>query len=459
MFPDKRATFNNDPESLKRFLGERAEFVAPVDPLLSKRLNSGTDVELTHSAYRTHIYRKEGLGGKVRALVSANDPGALNVAAPLTEELLLDPRVGSVTLFVSGLANKNLGEGLVIKNGFKEIHPVNVANEDGKARYSIYGGLQKVAGEDGFDVVFTTIGAKDDPGDALNYGGLGVRPFAVVDGWGGLNNVASANSRNLEISAVFCNDALAEQIIRHRTPGLKADIYSIGTPVLDGLEPNLAEQHRRNGRDKLKIGKDALAFLYLGDVGSDYKDMGVHPEINSQTLEKTFNGVRSFARMLSSRDVTFMFRPHPRNGSNQLMYDFLSEQESRMPANMRVVRALGSEGVSMNEAGYTADWIGSIVSTESSLAPQRGREGFFLAFEDPQGLGAEVLRKSYGQSIMDQLARSRGVNVIDTELALRTSMVDSLVRLGTLYHSISSSPTKTYTQRMVDIAFAFSSIA
>jgi len=353
-----------------------------------------------------------------RILLTVDNPGAYNAIAPLVSQLLADVRCSGMVVLTSGVAGSNFES--QFGRTFNQIR-------DGDKRV-IDDISEVVSGTNVPDIVIASLSNDNGPESIALYAGKSVfgakKIYVIFEAWMGLGSVFGKNKQNMDkIDGFFCNDELAKKIILNYLPQFEeGGIHVTGTPVLDSLEIDKANSYRQQIRDRFGIGEDVHSILYLGDVSADYKSMNgtFDPRINEKTLEKTVASIKQLALANPEKQYAVLLRPHPRDPNKEELYNILKLQD--LPPNVTFVDARSSI-LSINEATYSADTIVSILSTENNLAPLRGRESIFLAYEDA-GLGGDALKSMYNKEIIDLIASMPGVSVVSSREGFVKSIND-----------------------------------
>ncbi len=343
-----------------------------------------------------------------RVLLTINDPGAYNAIAPLIAQLSVEARCSGMVVLTSGVAGSDF-EGR-FGNIFTQVR-------DGDT-YVIDDINKAVSGTNVPDIIIASLSSINGPESIALYAGKSVfgakKTYVVFEAWTGLGSAFGKNKIDMDtIDGLFCNDELAKKILLHYLPQFEEQrVHVTGTPVLDSLEVDKADVYRNQVRDRFGIGEDVHSILYLGDVSADYKSMhGTYdPKINEKTFEKTIASIKQLALANPGKHYALLLRPHPRDPHKEDLYTIFKQQD--LPQNVTFVDA-GASVLSMNEAAYAADTIVSILSTENNLAPLRGRESIFLAYEDA-GLGGDALNSIYNKEITDLMASIPGVSVVSS---------------------------------------------
>lgn len=351
-------------------------------------------------------------------LLAANDPGAYNAIKPLISELLVDTRCRGMNVLTSGVASADFES--QYGRTFKQVRDSEKGAIDDIS--------ETLSGTNVPDIVLVALSSNNGPESIALYGGKSVfgakKMYVVFEAWTGMGSAFAKNRGNMDkVDGFFCNDELAKKIILNHLPEFEEDrVHVTGTPVLDSLEVDKADEYRHQIRERFGIGEDVHSILYLGDVSVDYKSMKgtFDPRINEKTFEKTIASVKELALASPKKQYAVLLRPHPRDPNKEELYDILKQHD--LPPNVMFVDARASV-LSINEATYASDTIVSILSTENNLAPLRGRKSIFLAYEDA-GLGGDALKSLYNKEIIDLIAATPGVSVASSGEGLVESIRD-----------------------------------
>lgn len=434
----------NEEEKI-RFLREHEKEILPVtgDSDALKAIRDHTDLPdsdsqgssaekiegiLEQFETKVFLYEKAGaLPGSKRVLIEAAEPLAFTLMSPVLARLREDPRCRAICLLTDNISGKKFVDTLGSEFTRIDDHAKPVFSE--------------IPGP--FDVAIVGVEPPNSPNSPLLFGAKSVfganRLYFVVSGWlgvGGTKLFDKDRMRSMEeIDGWFVNDDLAKKILLNRIPSIdEARVYSTGTPVTDGIGHENSEECRREGRKKLGLSDDTHAILYLGDISSAYQDIGYETDsrINEKTFAMTLDAVGRLASREGQKKFAVLYRPHPRDPNKE---EFLSIARTRVPENLSVISAeVGT--VTIEEAGYAADLVLSIVSTGNFLARLRGRNAVFLGY-DEKGLGKIVLSQVYGSDLLEIIKNTNGLSVV--------SSPDELVKY--LTWEVSVAPPKYDTEK------------
>jgi len=359
-----------------------------------------------------------------RVLLSSSDPLEFKTACALMDHLRQDRRcrgVGFLTDGVGGQDFKKVFKNQSGKTQFKSFKGDQVFGKDeddesyDRATPVLYDAL-KTAENSPYDVALVPLESSDTPSGSLLYSAKSTfgakKLYLIFDGWGGMTADSSfvKNFKKMdEIDGIMCNDELAQKILQHQLPEeLRSKILVTGTPVTDSLELDRAEEYAQNGRDRLNLKPEDIAVLFLGDISTYHKTNNqVNPRINEETFSQTLAAMIEVAQAQPEKKFSLLLRPHPRDPNKEELFA-LSQQS--LPENLKIITA-GRDEVSMQEAAYAADIITSIVSTESFLAPTRGKRGVFLGYKQ-SGLGGKVLEGLYGSDLVKSIDLAKNFDVV-----------------------------------------------
>lgn len=379
-----------------------------------------------------------------RVLVTMDIPGAYNAMSPLIAALLKNERCGAVEVLASGFARKEFEKRFGVS--FRQVR-----SESNSVLKDILSSVK----DRPIDVAFASVSAANGPESVALYGGksnFGAKKlFLVSDAWGMAGSTFSGMRENMdEIDGIFCNDELARRMILHHLPDFPEEkILSLGTPVLENLELEKADEYRHEMRQRWGLDENTLAVLYLGDISEDYKNPSwmADKEINEITFAKTLDAVITAARRNPKRNFALLLRPHPRDPNKKTLYHLVESNEH--PKNFLSRDASKDANTQINQAAYAADVIASIVSTENFLASRRGKKAVFLGYGE-KGLGGGVLKKIYGEEILSVIASGPDSRVVTSsdELAMHIETMRPAGATGKTKASNSS----YLTRNILDIA-------
>lgn len=386
---------------------EKKEFIEShlieVKPLLSEEENTllsneelSPDVLL--EKYKTKLFyheKKEANDMAESVLFSVNDPGAYNAVESLIRSLEEDSRCKGVGAIASGLARKNLE--VQFQGHLKEVSEEKDFLLEDIADFSQ---AKKI------DILVGTVSALNGPEGVVLYGGKSnfqaKKVFLIAEGWGTLGSqFSSGNSIRMdEIDAILCADEFSKKIFQRQLPELPKNLFEVvGSPVIDNLHVENPRNYTRESRQKLSLDENTIAFLYLGDVSSDFEKEGFDPEINEKTSIQTFHGLIELATTNPEQYYALLFRSHPRDPNKEVLLDKIADME--FPKNLQVVLA-DADTISIQEARYASDVVMSIVSTEIFFASYMGRPAIFLGYQG--NLGDRVLDQFYGQELLEEMS-------------------------------------------------------
>lgn len=361
--------------------------------------------------------KKEYKRGAKRVLITVDNPGPFNNIKGIVSALLKDDRCKSIAVVTGGVSNKAFASEFgdqfqLVRDGDK----------------LLLDDFNQISSEDNpIDITIGSVSSENGPESVALWSGKPIfgakKTFLIFGEWGGLGSNFNEKIKNSEegkkaiaqIDGIFCNDDLAKRILRQHLPDFPPEkIFDTGTPALDSLELPRAEELRQLGRAKLGLRDDDFAVLYLGDCGN-YPEYGCDPALNVETFKKTLTAVIGLAKENPELKFAFLLRPHPRDPEKDKSYEFVKQTD--LPANLKVVSAT-REVVTMNEAAYAADVTTSLVSTENILAPLRGNNSIFLAFEE-KGFGKQVVEGLYEPSIIKSMKDAPGIFMANSPEDLR----------------------------------------
>lgn len=334
-----------------------------------------------------------------RVLVEAAEPQAFTLMMPIIERLTNDPRCHFICLLTDNLSGKYFGERMGARWQRIDDHSNPMFSD--------------IPGP--FDVALVGVEPPNSPNATLLFGAKSVfgatKLFFVVSGWlgAGDTNIFEGDraSRMDAVDGVFCNDELAKKIFLKRTPLVPPElVYVTGTPVVDALEFDKAEQYATEGRKKLGISWKATAILYVGDISGGYKKLGYASDerINEKTFELTLEALKKLATEERSREFALILCPHPRDPNKEELLELAEHAGSSIPSNMLIICPTADD-ILWQEIRHSADVTLSIVSTENFLTAIRGRPAVFLGYQN-SGLGGELLERIYGKEIMEIIGNS-----------------------------------------------------
>ncbi len=269
------------------------------------------------------------------------------------------------------------------------------------------------------EIAIATLSSENGPENILLYNAKSVfgakRLYLVVDGWGS----GSIPTEHLDkIDGVFCNDELSKRMLQRMLVGFPPEkIYPIGTPQLDGLQIERAEEFEKKGREKLGVGDDAVVCLYAGVVQKIWKDSyGTEPQLEEHTLGEVVRAMSAVASSRPQEQFILLARPHPSDDEKESIY---MNGYADLPANLKVVR---DPGLDFNEAAYAADAILSLGSSLVWTAGLRGKQGIIL---DPsQGeQGKKSLDAVYGAEIAAIIRNTFGADAAGSEAELEAALM------------------------------------
>lgn len=338
-------------------------------------------------------------------LLTVDNPGAYNALSPIIRALVDDDRCGDIGLLTSGIASKKFG--VDFRNRFSRAI---------KSKSLVIKEIVTVFGKLG--IIICSVSEMNGPEVIMLYAGKSVfgaeKLFMVCDGWGTLGSAFGGNRGNMDIvDGFFCNDEFARKIIEHHLSKTRnSRIYATGTPVIETIEAQKADEYRQTMRERFGLDEDVHALLYLGDISYGYKKIfdSADSRINEITFEKTAVQMIAIAEAHPYKKFALVLRPHPRDANKQELYSFI--KHIYLPENLVFIDA-SAEVVCVNEVAYGADVIASICSTENLLAPLRGKRAIYLGYQD-HGLGGELLAMVYGKQILNLLSCACGISVVSS---------------------------------------------
>lgn len=360
---------------------------------------------------------ESGPGAK-RVLLTASETLAANSLAPILDRLHSDRRSKAVGLMTDNVAARLLSGKL---EGFRQLcDPEKPMLHD----------AMRAASPEPFDVALVPVDPRNSPNAHSLYGAKSVfgakKMYFMATGWVGIGNTDlfehDRRQQMDEIDGIFCADDLAASIIAHQLPDFPREkILVTGTPVVDAVEPERAEEYTKAGRDKLQLDDETTAVLVMGHISPVLGSASeLHPRISERTFALTFHAMVAAAEAKPDRKFALLVRPHPRDPNADELFTIASQQ---VPENMKVVRA-SNDVVSMQEATYGADVTASIVGTDNFLAPRRGRQGVFLGYEEP-GMGGPLLEDLYGTDIVRLIGEADGLKVAKSPEEFTEAIVNS----------------------------------
>lgn len=379
---------------------------------------------------------------------NASDPAEVFTVRSLVERLIGDRRCKSITI----LADKNgVAEfGNLIQNDPR--YAAFRALDTGSSK-PILVSMQELSKQSSWDIIVASLESRNTALMTLLAGGksnFGARKLIFLnDGWNGLGQRKDVFANDMHIDAVdrvLCVDETAKRRLESQLPAeLRDKIEVTGMPMFDALDVPHAAEYRTRGRAALGLYETDVGLLYLGDVTDDFNDFPrpIDRELNQRTLQHVIQSATQIARRHPGKQYVVMVRPHPRDAHQSALLS-LCAQKVEVP-NVRIVNA-SREAVFIQDASYAADIIiMSVGSTETFLAPRRGRQGVFLGFTE-RGLGADALEETFGNEYR---------RVLTTDATTVVDSVDALVQeLEKDHQPISVPPTAGSTQRVLDALFA-----
>ncbi len=407
-------------EDAKRFLAaHRGEFLPVTDdrdlfevleqlpPVLVDRERIGRALETLET--KVFLLRKPESGfdeGAKKVLLTASEPLAQASIGPMIERFRTDRRVRGIGLMTDNVAGRYFSGALP---GFMQLRCWMGC--------PVYYDAMRAAEDGPFDAALVTVDPRNSPNAASLYGAKSVfgarRLYFLATSWVGVGSTdlfSGERARQMdEIDAVFVNDALAGRIIRHQLPGYPIGrIITTGTPIADSIDLRNAGQYTRAGREKLGLSDDETAVLVTGHISppKERPQEGIHSRISEHTFELTFAEMARAAEAAPGRKFALVVRPHPRDPNKE---ELLRIAHQPVPGNLRVI-AGPNDVASMQEAAYGTDATASIVGTDNFLAPMRGRQGIFLAYEG-LGMGGDLLKQLYGEDIVQIIGGGERITV------------------------------------------------
>ena len=428
---------------------EKAEFIhdheREISPLLSdqeKKQLLGDDFDLGIEGnsdillerFETKVYRLDKPAEACdpeakRFLVSFSDPVDYVTQLPIIERLMQDRRCSGISVVTDNIAG-------VAFSAFAEKHSEFVLERkndigEGSDPQSdlVFPDIARAA--EGVDVAFVGIESVNSPSGSMVFNAKSVfgadKLFIVNGGWtgvGGRKELFANTGAMDQFDGIFVNDELAKQITESQLPeAFSEKVIATGTPSIDALDVANGPEFERKGREKLGIADDEIALLYCGDRSAEHKsDEKISTRINEETFEETLAAVKRTAQSAPDKHFVLMVRPHPRDDNKEE----LLRPQTGLPPNLRIVSA--ERGVlSMKEAGYAADTLLSIVSTENFMQPLRGKASVFLGYRENasgQSLGGRVIEKVYADD-QKVIATHEGISFVDSQDALVATLADA----------------------------------
>lgn len=446
------------PEDKLRYIRERADEIIPITSQKDlvravveadngvSRFPQDTVEQVIEEA-ETNVFffeNEDAKSGAKRVLITMDTPGSYVGLLPIIRALTHDERCRSVEVLASGSAAKLFVESGI---GFTRVR------DSGKP--VLYDALKLTEGNP-IDVVFASVSTKNGPETAALLGGKSnfgaTRLFVVVDGWGSNRAIISNAILTKQIDGIFCNDELARQILVKQAPAIPSEkIYATGTGQLESLELDRAEEFRRFGRQKLSLDDETTAFLYLGDISTDYKVImpdKADPDISEKTFRKLLAAFEEVAKRNPEKKFALLVRPHPRDSRQRELFQMA---ERAVLSSNAIVKLATNDVCSFNEAAYASDAVASIMSTENFRAPLRGQQVIFLGFAG-DGMGADGLEAVYGRDILSILRETTGVKIISSTQELEAAL--ETIKHENDFTSYDSHKAKDSVDSILQIAFS-----
>lgn len=366
----------------------------------------------------------EGQNNAKKIIMNVSESMAFDAVAPLIEALEKDNGCLEIALVAYGLAGELFKKYFNEKQNrsefvfFEEIKDGKNYQDEKDTPFWI-SALRK-RGVNNFDIVLATVDSLTDSNSvfflAKKFFSAG-KVFLLHYSWTSITARADLfrGDKN-QINAVFCNDELAKKIIVKNLPDFpKNKILTTGTPIIDSVreDENNKKSIRIAGRKKMVIEDDEFAFLYLGDIDSDYIfDKTIDKHINKKTFQETILAMRLLPFNQPNKKFVLLIRSHPRDEHRE---DLTLDDGVKIPNNLRIIYA-DDKIVSIEEAVYGSDVIGSIISTENHLASLRGKTGIFLAYQKKEKpfLGEKVLKNVYGANAKKFLEKEKDIFVVSS---------------------------------------------
>lgn len=365
-----------------------------------------------------------------RVLLYATDPIYKNVVESLIKQLDFDKRCKAIGLITDGVAERNFERFLEQHSEYRfkavaggEKHEIG---EDGiyDADDPVFVDALKTAeGQNPYDIVVTTMESINSPcassywNSKSNFGAK--KMYMAFLGWifGRQDIFKKEKVRGVmdSLDGVFCVDELSRDIAAHYLPDLSHEkFYITGSPIMDEIKPEKAEEFRTAGRKKLDLADDETAVLFLGDLDEYHlTDESIDERINEKTFQMTFRAMIELAQKAKSSKFALLVRPHPRDKNKQELLDYVFK--TGLPKNLRIIAA-GGASVSMEEARCASDMAASIHGTENHIAAKLGKPGIFLGYKaEGKELGSKVLLNDLaGEEIVGMISKKENFAVAES---------------------------------------------
>lgn len=347
----------------------------------------------------------EGAG---RLLLEASQPANFKVVHPLVEALKNDERCAGFTLLTDGVSGKQFVEegdpSLELTQSSERPVIADIPNLHYRSALVLDDGVNSPAS-------ILLHGAKSVFGaEKLCYLSLGL--FGHME----RKIFGPSRSQNLdEIDIIFSADEFSKKMLCDVLGVPQEKVVVTGTPLLENLRVEEADELRKRGREVLGISDTTTVLSYMGFPSADFRTVGGAEHLNTRTFEQTLEGALSAATSEPEREFVIIARTHPRarNVEPSLM------PTRDLPSNLKV---LDGDSLQYEEAVYASDIICcNVLSTESLLARYRGREVAVFSFSG-EGQTGELLRKDYGKKGEDILRESDRVILVDSSEKLSDTL-------------------------------------
>ncbi len=445
------------------FINEHANEIAPLlsvyDNMNTHEVRDEATADRLLERFETKAYRfdkqKEEYDTEAkRVVISFSDPSDFSAEMPIIERLMSDRRCSGVSVVTDNVAGVGFAKFAHEHPQFIQEHSVVKANNIDPHDDPVFLDINRAI--DDADIAIVGLESTNAPSGIMLFNAksmFGAKKLYVMNGgWVGLGaKIDSFEQMGMmdEMDGMFVNDALAAKITRSQIPDvMKEKIFETGTPALDALEVTKGKEFESRGREILGITEDEIALLYCGDISNGYDqiDPEASKRINEETFFKTLESIIDASKNSPAKKFVLMVRPHPRDGNKEE----LLQPRLELPPNLRIVHAT-KEVISMQEAGYAADTLFSIISTENIMQTLRGKESIFLGYRDP-GLGYNTLKIVYGDDLQI-IASHEGITLVESDEALRSKLETSVRHLAKEYPPEENATPHTSVDNILNVIF------
>ncbi len=453
----ERQTMNK--EDKVRFIRQHAMEIQPIlsdseretlDMLLGNdTAEDDKEIDAIVERFETKIFFHEksiALPEGKRVLISMNDNGAYTAASPIIKTLENDSRCCGIGLLVSGIAEKRFTDHTESR-GFS---PVTVPDSS-----NVITQVLELTHNKPFDIGIGTVTSMNGPESLVLYAGKSSlklkKLYFILEGWAGLGNSFTDGSQNLdELDGIFCNDGLAKKVVQKTLPNFPENkIFVTGTGQLDSLELDKAETYESETRQKLELGPDTIAILYLGGISSIISEQyDADEKIEEKTFSQVLDAICTAAQHNPQKKYAILLRTHPAD-PNKAEYGAIAEDKS-LPDNVRYIKA--DPPLTINGICYAADLIFSTCSTENFKAHFRNKVGGFMAFDAP-GMGYDFLQAMLGDNIVQAIAETEGTLIVKSPEEL-SDYLSKFEREKQEKNSAPSIQPTDSTHKILDIIFS-----